>query len=73
MPSDRLDDYELGDVLGVGTVGTIYLAVERESGRSVALKKLHQIQITTSSSFRCISWVFVLGHKASIGLGIGSI
>lgn len=41
MPSNRLDDYELGDVLGVGTVGTIYLAVEKESGRSVALKKLH--------------------------------
>lgn len=41
MPSNRLSDYELGDILGVGTVGTIYLATEKESGRQVALKKLH--------------------------------
>ncbi|MCD0460961.1 serine/threonine protein kinase [Roseiconus lacunae] len=41
MPSDRLTDYELGDILGVGTVGTIYLATEKETGRQVALKKLH--------------------------------
>lgn len=41
MPSNRLSDYELGDILGVGTVGTIYLATEIKSGRSVALKKLH--------------------------------
>jgi serine/threonine protein kinase len=41
MPSNQLSDYELGDVLGVGTVGTIYLAKERKSGRTVALKKLH--------------------------------
>lgn len=41
MPSNQLSDYELGDILGVGTVGTIYLATEKESGHSVALKKLH--------------------------------
>ena len=41
MPSNQLSDYELGDVLGVGTVGTIYLATEKKSGRAVALKKLH--------------------------------
>lgn len=41
MPSNRLSDYELGDILGVGTVGTIYLATEKESGQHVALKKLH--------------------------------
>lgn len=41
MPTSQLSDYELGDILGVGTVGTIYLATEKESGRSVALKKLH--------------------------------
>ena len=36
-----LDDYELRDVLGVGTVGTIYLGVHRETGEQVAVKKLH--------------------------------
>ncbi len=36
-----LDDYELSDVLGVGTVGTIYLGVHRQSGERVAIKKLH--------------------------------
>ncbi|KAA5547093.1 serine/threonine protein kinase [Roseiconus nitratireducens] len=41
MPSNQLSDYELGDVLGVGTVGTIYLAQEKKSGQTVALKKLH--------------------------------
>ena len=41
MPSRQLSDYELGDILGVGTVGTIYLASEKQSGRTVALKKLH--------------------------------
>lgn len=41
MPSSRLSDYELGDILGVGTVGTIYLATEKATGQSVALKKLH--------------------------------
>ncbi|MEO1618239.1 MAG: serine/threonine-protein kinase [Planctomycetota bacterium] len=41
MPSSRLSDYELGDILGVGTVGTIYLARDKRSGRDVALKKLH--------------------------------
>ncbi len=41
MPSSQLSDYVLGDILGVGTVGTIYLAAEKASGRTVALKKLH--------------------------------
>ncbi|WP_182867865.1 serine/threonine protein kinase [Rhodopirellula sp. JC639] len=41
MPFNRLSDYELGDILGVGTVGTIYRATEKETGQSVALKKLH--------------------------------
>lgn len=41
MPSNQLTDYELGDILGVGTVGTIYLATEKRTGRTVALKKLH--------------------------------
>lgn len=36
-----LDDYELRDVLGVGTVGTIYLGVHRQSGQRVAVKRLH--------------------------------
>lgn len=41
MRSVDLDDYDVGAVLGVGTVGTIYAATERESGRSFAIKKLH--------------------------------
>ncbi|MEM6470089.1 MAG: serine/threonine-protein kinase [Planctomycetota bacterium] len=41
MPSSQLSDYELGDILGVGTVGTIYIATDKRSGRTVALKKLH--------------------------------
>lgn len=36
-----LDEYELQDVLGVGTVGTIYSAIHRQSGQRVAIKKLH--------------------------------
>ncbi|MEL6106988.1 MAG: serine/threonine-protein kinase [Planctomycetota bacterium] len=41
MPSNQLSDYELGEILGVGTVGTIYLARDKQSGELVALKKLH--------------------------------
>ncbi len=41
MSSCVLSDYELGNVLGVGTVGTIYVATEGQSGDTVALKKLH--------------------------------
>lgn len=37
----NLDDYQLGAVLGVGTVGTIYAAVETATQRLVAIKKLH--------------------------------
>lgn len=36
----QLSDFELGDVLGTGTVGTIYRAKEIKSGREVALKML---------------------------------
>ena len=39
--SRQLSDYDVGEVLGVGTVGTIYQAVDRESGAAVAIKKLH--------------------------------
>ncbi len=41
MPSSKLSDYDIGDALGVGTAGTIYLATERSSGLRVAIKKLH--------------------------------
>lgn len=46
MPSTRLDEYQLGGVLGVGTVGTIYAATRKSpSGNPhvdrVAIKKLH--------------------------------
>ena len=42
MSDSRLsDDYEIGEVLGVGTVGTIYRATDRRTGQPVAIKKLH--------------------------------
>ncbi len=41
MPSANLADYEIGDPLGAGTAGTIYLGTERSSGTRVAIKKLH--------------------------------
>ncbi|TWU56642.1 Serine/threonine-protein kinase PknB [Rubripirellula tenax] len=41
MQTPALTDFELGPVLGVGTVGTIYLATENATGNRVALKKLH--------------------------------
>lgn len=41
MPALRLADYRLEDVLGVGTVGTIYAGQHRASGKRVAVKILH--------------------------------
>jgi len=41
MPSPNIVDYELGDILGVGTVGTVYACVEISTGKRLALKKLH--------------------------------
>lgn len=41
MPSPNYDDYDIGQVIGTGTVGTIYLATERDTGERVAVKKLH--------------------------------
>jgi len=35
------DDYQIGEILGVGTVGTIYRATDRKTDRQVAVKKLH--------------------------------
>ena len=37
----QISEFELGDVLGVGTVGTIYRAIEKSSGEPYAVKKLH--------------------------------
>jgi len=37
----NLDDYDLGSVLGVGTVGTIYAATDKRTGQAVAIKRLH--------------------------------
>ncbi len=37
----QISEFELGDVIGVGTVGTIYRATERSSGKPFAVKKLH--------------------------------
>ena len=39
--SCQISDYEIGEIRGVGTVGTIYEAVVRETGERVAIKKLH--------------------------------
>lgn len=36
-----IQDYVLSDVLGVGTVGTIYAATHKETGAAVAIKRLH--------------------------------
>ncbi|TWU17415.1 Serine/threonine-protein kinase PknD [Novipirellula galeiformis] len=41
MPSSRFSDYQLGTILGVGTVGTVYEGIHKESGERVAIKKLH--------------------------------
>ncbi|MGV3484662.1 MAG: serine/threonine protein kinase [Planctomycetaceae bacterium] len=41
MAASKLDDYHLGPVLGVGTVGTIYQATDKSNGQSVAIKRLH--------------------------------
>ncbi|MCG8648700.1 MAG: serine/threonine protein kinase [Pirellulales bacterium] len=41
MPSSQLSDYDFGEILGVGTVGTIYAATQRGTGERVAIKKLH--------------------------------
>jgi len=41
MSSRRtLDEFELGELLGTGTVGTVYQAIEKETGRDVAVKIL---------------------------------
>lgn len=41
MSRVSLDDYDLGEPLGSGTVGTIYRATEKATGRLVAVKRLH--------------------------------
>ena len=41
MLSAQLDDYEIAEVIGAGTVGTIFAATHRVTGESVAIKKLH--------------------------------
>lgn len=37
----RLADYQLGPSIGIGTVGAIHAATERDSGQTVAIKLLH--------------------------------
>lgn len=37
----QISEFELCEVLGVGTVGTIYRAIEKSSGKQFAIKKLH--------------------------------
>jgi serine/threonine protein kinase len=41
MPGLKLDHYQLGPVLGIGTVGTIYTATDKATGQVVAIKRLH--------------------------------
>lgn len=38
----KLDDFELGGVLGVGTVGTVHQSIMKSTGEVVAVKILHQ-------------------------------
>lgn len=41
MPPPRLSNYEIGEILGAGTVGTIYAALDKKTQQQVAIKKLH--------------------------------
>lgn len=41
IPTALGDDYQIGEILGVGTVGTIFRATDRRTGQQVAIKKLH--------------------------------
>jgi serine/threonine protein kinase len=41
MAGPKLDDYQFGPVLGVGTVGTIYSATDKKTSQVVAIKRLH--------------------------------
>ncbi|TWT81949.1 Serine/threonine-protein kinase PknB [Planctomycetes bacterium CA13] len=41
MPSSQIADYEIGAILGVGTVGTIYEGTEKCTRQRYAIKKLH--------------------------------
>ena len=46
FPSEMESDgarYELGRLLGTGNTGAVYLAVDRETGEQIALKKLQRI------------------------------
>lgn len=42
MRPKKIDHYKLGDTIGVGTVGTVYEAVDQRTGERVALKILQQ-------------------------------
>lgn len=41
LTSLELSDYTLGEIIGVGTVGTIYAAIDKADGQAVAIKRLH--------------------------------
>ena len=41
IESLELSDYEIGDILGTGTVGTIYAAIRQSDREQVAIKRLH--------------------------------
>jgi serine/threonine protein kinase len=41
MAGPKLDEYQLGPAIGVGTVGTIFSATEKATGQVVAIKRLH--------------------------------
>lgn len=41
IQSLQISDYDIGEILGVGTVGTIYAATRRDDGSAVAIKRLH--------------------------------
>ena len=48
MAKRRLDEFQLGESIGIGTVGTLYAATETTSGQSVALKILLPIAANDS-------------------------
>ncbi len=42
MRKRQIDEFQLGEIIGVGTVGTIYCAQDKQYELAVALKRLHR-------------------------------
>jgi eukaryotic-like serine/threonine-protein kinase len=52
MSSLRFEDFQIGDTIGVGTVGTIYHVTRRETGKEYALKLLSPAVSTDANIVR---------------------